>query len=95
MTENKSVELSESFIVLAIPSSTVEVTISAKVWNGDKVVEVQKTMPFSEVREAIKEAEEGYIPSDALFVLNTDVSKSEIEKLVQSYLDRAEDSGED
>lgn len=95
MTENKSVELSESFIVLAIPSSTVEVTISAKVWNGDKVVEVQKTMPFSEVREAIKEAEEGYIPSDALFVLNTDVSKSEMEKLVQSYLDRAEDSGED
>lgn len=95
MTENKSVELSESFIVLAIPSSTVEVTISAKVWNGDKVVEVQKTMPFSEVREAIKEAEEGYIPSDALFVLNTDASKSEIEKLVQSYLDRAEDSGED
>ena len=95
MTENKSVELSESFIVLAIPSSTVEVTISAKVWNGDKVVEVQKTMPFSEVREAIKEAEEGDIPSDALFVLNTDVSKSEIEKLVQSYLDRAEDSGED
>ena len=55
MTENKSVELSESFIVLAIPSSTVEVTISAKVWNGDKVVEVRKTMPFSEVREAIKE----------------------------------------
>ena len=92
--EVKTVELSESFIVLAIPSSTVEIKFSAKVWNDSEIVEVQRTMNFDEVREAIKEAEEGYIPSDALFVLNTDASKSEIEKLVQSYLDRAEDSGE-
>jgi hypothetical protein len=91
----KEVELSEEFIVLAIPASTVEVTISAKVWHDGAVVEVKRTMPFDEVRDAIKEAKEGYIPSDALFVLNPDISKSKLEQLVQSYLDRAEDSGED
>ena len=95
--QNKTydVELSEEFIVLAIPTSTVEVTISAKVWHDGAVVEVKRTMPFDEVRDAIKEAKEGYIPSDALFVLNPDISKSKLEQLVQSYLDRAEDSGED
>lgn len=95
--QNKThdVERLEEFIVLAIPASTVEVTISAKVWHDGEVVEVKRTMPFDEVRDAIKEAQEGYIPSDAIFVLNPDISKSKLEKLVQSYLDRAEDSGED
>lgn len=89
------VDLDEEFIVIAIPASTVEIELSAKVWHNRNVVTVTRTMPFDEVRDAIKEAKEGYIPSDALFVLNPDASKSKLEKLVQSYLDRAEDSGED
>ena len=52
----REVELSEEFIVLAIPATTVEVTISAKVWCDGEVVEVKRTMPFDEVRGAIKEA---------------------------------------
>jgi len=90
----REVELSEEFIVLAIPATTVEVTISAKVWCDGEVVEVKRTMPFDEVRGAIKEAQEGYIPSDAIFVLNKNAASGKIEQLVQTYLDRAENKDE-
>lgn len=90
MDEKEYVELETEFIVLAIPQSTVEVTISAKVWDNSKVTTVERTMPFNEVRDAFREAEEGYTPSNAVYVLNPDISKSKLELLIKKYLDRAE-----
>lgn len=92
----KLLELDENFIAIAIPANTVEITFSAKVWHNGEVITVKRTLPFEEVKEAFKEAEEGYIPSDAVFVLNPDAPKSKVEQLVQTYLDRAEEEcGED
>lgn len=84
MNEKETVNLSEEFIVLAIPSSTIEVEIKAKVWHEGKVLDVSKTMSVEEVREAIKEAQNGYIPSDAVFTL-TDLGREELEQLRARY----------
>lgn len=92
----KAMELDEDFIVIGIPANTVEIELSAKVWHNGEVITVKRTLPFEEVKEAFKEAEEGYIPSDAVFVLNPNAPKSKVEQLVQTYLDRAEEEcGED
>lgn len=63
------VELTQEFIVLAIPAATLEVNITAKIYHEGEIHSVHKTMDFEEVREAIEEAKDGYIPSDALFSL--------------------------
>jgi len=73
--------LDSEFIVLAVPASSVEVTISAKIWNNGEILEVKKVMPFEEVRAAMKEAEEGYIPSDAIFTL-APTSAEKLEELI-------------
>ncbi|MBR1526317.1 MAG: hypothetical protein IJ640_06620 [Prevotella sp.] len=90
MGEKEYVELENDFIVLAVPSATVEVEITAKVWNGEEVIKVSRVMPFEEVREAFAEAHDGYIPSDALFFLNPDIDKSKLERLLSKYLDEEE-----
>lgn len=43
-----------------------------------------RTMPFQEVRDAIREAKEAYIPSDAVFTL-TDLGRMELERLKERY----------
>lgn len=72
--------LDNSYIVLEIPSSTLEVTIDAKVWHDGEVVNVTRTMSFEEVKDAFKEAEEWYIPDDAVFKI-TDKGRKELENL--------------
>ena len=62
-------ELDQEFIVLAIPASTLEVEINATIWKDGGAVKVCRKMNFNEVKEAIKEAQDGYIPSDAVFTL--------------------------
>ena len=81
--EEEIVELEDEFIVLAIPKDTVEVTISAKVYHDGELQEVHRTMPPHEVREAFKEAETGYIPSDAVFSL-TPLGEKYAEELIRN-----------
>ena len=76
------IELENEFIVLAVPKNTVEVTISAKIYHNGELQDVHRTMDFQEVREAFKEAEQGYIPSDAVFTL-TPLGKKYVEELIQ------------
>lgn len=92
MNENneKTIELKEEFIVLAIPSSTIEVEIKAKVWEDGKVMDVSKTMSIDEVRAAIKEAQDAYIPSDTVFTL-TDIGREKLEELKARYGEDLED----
>lgn len=86
MSENKKdvVELDEDFIVIAVPSTTLDLEISATVWVDGKAVDVCKHMSFDEVRVAIKEAQECYIPSDTIFTL-TDLGRKELERLREKY----------
>lgn len=74
------IELKEKYIVLSIPEDSVGVTITAKVLIGEKITEVSRNMDFAEVRAAFKEAEEGYVPPDALFTL-TDKGRAYLEEL--------------
>lgn len=90
MSEESTIGLNEEFIVLAIPSSTIEVEIKAKVWEDGKVLDVSKTMSIDEVRAAIKEAQDSYIPSDAIFTL-TELGREELEILKAKYRDDLED----
>lgn len=69
MAEKKKVELSEDYIVLTIPKTAVEIEINAKVYYDGDVISVTKFMDMEEIREAFKEAADGYIPSDATFGL--------------------------
>lgn len=59
--------LEQNYIVLSLPSETVEVEITAKVYHDGELINVKKTLSIQEVREGFKEAEEGYVPSDAVF----------------------------
>ena len=61
--------LTEKYIVLGIPEDTVEATITVKVYLDGELQTVEKKLCMSEVRAAFKEAEENYIPSDAVFQL--------------------------
>lgn len=80
--DQEIIELENEFIVLAVPKNTVEVTISAKIYHNGELQDVHRTMDFHEVREAFKEAEQGYIPSDAVFTL-TPLGKKYVEELIQ------------
>lgn len=90
MGEEEIMSLDEEFIVLAIPADTVEVDITATIYTGGKLQRVSKKMDFSDVRDAMKEAESGYIPSDAVFSL-TPVGQEKLEALVKKYLDKEAD----
>ncbi len=91
--ENKSgesIELPQEFIVLAVPASTLEIKIEAKVWANGEVTDVYRTMPYEEVREAIEEARTSYIPSDTVFTLT-----EEGQRMVRDLLDRAKKNAEE
>ena len=79
--EKTEIALTDQFMVLAVPERTLEVVITAKVWNDGKVIEVSKTMPYEEVRDAFKDAERNYIPEDAIFAL-TDLGKEYAGRLI-------------
>ena len=82
--DREVIELDPEFIVLCIPADSVELDITAKVYVGQKILEVSKHMDFPEVREAIKEAQGGYIPGDALFML-APTKREKLEALLDRY----------
>lgn len=89
-SEEKLVELEQELIVLAIPASSCEVTISAKIFHNGELIEAHSTLGFEEVRAAIKEAQECYIPSDAVFSL-TPLGEKYLEELKARYRDCGDD----
>lgn len=64
---NDEIYLEQNYIVLSLPTETVEIEIIAKVYHDGELINVKKTLSIQEVRDAFKEAEEGYIPLDAEF----------------------------
>lgn len=63
------IELEQEYAIVSIPQNTVELTIFAKVYLDGEIKTVTTKYGMSEVREAIEEAEQGYIPSDGKYVL--------------------------
>ncbi len=80
----EEVELDQEYIVLAIPAAALEVKIEARVYHDGEVRTVSTTLGYKEVRDAIKEAQDGYIPGDALFSL-TPLGEEYVKKLKERY----------
>lgn len=78
-------ELNEDFIVLAVPEDTVQVEIAATIYIDGKLKRVARVMGFPEVRAAFKEANDGYMPSDAIFSLRP-MGEEKVTALVEKYL---------
>lgn len=78
MTE---IELNEKYAIIALPEDAAEVEIKAKVYVNGEIVEVGKTLNMKELREAFQEAENWYIPSEAVFQL-TDEGRKCVEGLL-------------
>ena len=79
-----ALELPQEFIVLAIPDTTVDLDIRATVIDNGEPIRVGKSMDFREVRDAIREALNGYIPSDAVFTL-TPTREEKLRELIERY----------
>lgn len=54
---------------------------------------MHKTMQFEEIREAFKEADDGYIPSNAIFTLS-DIGREQLEQLKAEQLAKFEEEDE-
>lgn len=75
------IELNEKWAVIGLPEDAVEVEITAKVYMNGEIAKVCKTLNMQDVRKAFQEAEDGYIPSDAVFRL-TDKGREYVEGLL-------------
>ena len=82
MAENHEIELEQKYAVISVPSNTVELTINAMIYLNCELKTVHTKYNMAEVQKAIKEAEDGYIPSDAKFAL-TDKGKA-IAQLIEN-----------
>ena len=67
--KKKSVELPEEYAVVSIPANAVELTLTAKVMLTGKLITVKKVLDTGAVRVAFREAEENYVPGDAVYCL--------------------------
>lgn len=73
MDEIPEVLLDEKNIVISLPEDTVEVTISARVWQGGELITVERKMGPREVREAFNDADENYLDPNTTFSLTNKV----------------------
>lgn len=84
------VDLDQEFIVISIPDDTLELTIKAKIYINGELHDVTRHMDFPEVRAAIREARDGYTPSDALFTL-CETGDEKIADLLHRYINHIEE----
>jgi len=84
MSRNDIIDLDSEFIVICVPADTVEVDITAKVYVDHDILTVGRHMDFKDVREAIKEAQDGYIPSNAIITL-APTKREKLERLLNKY----------
>lgn len=75
MAENHEIELEQQYAVISIPVNTVELKICSKIYLDGEIKEVHTDYDMAGVKNAVDEAEQGYIPSDATFHL-TDKGKA-------------------
>lgn len=72
---NKEIELAEEYAVILLPKNSVEVYTEVKVFENGELMTVSKLMSLDDIREAFKQADEGYIDPDATYAL-TDKGKA-------------------
>lgn len=78
--EPVGLELMEEFMVLAVPTETVELMITARIYHDGELMTVNRTMSLGDIRDAFADAARNYIPDDAVFSL-TPLGEEDLERL--------------
>lgn len=69
MDDKDYIELQEHRAIIGLPENTVELTITAKVFENGELQKVQMVYGMSQVREMFEKADKGYIDDDDRFVI--------------------------
>ena len=67
--KGEEITLESQYAVVQFPINAVEVTISAKVYMNGEIRTVEQVLSMQDVKAAVQEAEDNYIPPDAVFTL--------------------------
>ena len=78
--KREMIELDEKYAVVCIPADTIELRLTARILLQGKVKEVSKDLTMHDVRKAMREAEDWYIPEDEKHTF-TEAGKQLIEDL--------------
>ena len=62
-------ELESNYAIIELPTIAIEAEITAKIYLDGEIKTVSRIMDLADLKKAFKEAEDGYIPSDATFTL--------------------------
>lgn len=87
MDDKDYVELKEHRAIVCLPENTVELTVTAKVFEGGELQTVSLTYSMSQVREMFEKADKGYIDDDDRFMI-TDKGLEWLEELNRERDDR-------
>lgn len=63
------VELASEYAVIELPRDAVWVNMTIKVMQNGEITEVSGQMGVDDIRKAFREAEDNYLPDDAVFTL--------------------------
>lgn len=87
MDDKDYIELQEHRAIINLPENTVELTITAKVFENGELQEVQTVYSMSQVREMFEKADDGYIDDNDRFVI-TEKGRAWLEELERERGDR-------
>lgn len=65
----EEIELTEHRAMITLPENAVSVTINAKVYHNGELIDVSRELPMSDLRDAFRKADEGYVDDDDRYVL--------------------------
>jgi len=78
--EERYIDLTEVRAMVYIPENSVEVTLTAKVYENGGITKCSKTLDMQDCRKAIEDAERNYMEDDDIFEL-TDAGRDYLELL--------------
>ena len=85
MDEKEYVDLQEHRAMLYLPENAVEITVHAKVYHDGELIEVSNVYGISEIREAFRKADDGYIDEDDKFFI-TDKGIQYLEEIKKKHV---------
>lgn len=66
---DEEVNLTEHRAMVYLPENSVEIEINCKVFNDGELLNVRKVLKMSDIRDAFRKADDGYIDDEDRFVL--------------------------
>ena len=63
------IELMTHRAIINVPEDAIEIEMNCKVFHNGEIVNVEKVMKLSDIREAFRKADDGYIDDDDRYVI--------------------------